>query len=165
MLNQDKIKTIANSSPTSKVVFNALSERERYRDQLDLRKFKNDLMNKGEKIVQDEYIETFKMLEQLGVGSLIIGRKGKPNRFKWNYNLKDVAKASMNNEVKEFKAIAQPIITTKRPRGRPRKNQSILNAVSTKATNQPISITINLPADSNPADVAALLSLVKGMTK
>lgn len=164
MLDQSKIKSVANSSVTSKAIFNALSERERYRDQLDLRKFKNDLMNKGEKIVQDEYLETFKMLEDLGVGSLIIGRKGKPNRFKWNYNLKDVAKASMNNQT-QIKTIAQSVTVSKRPRGRPRKNQSLLNAVSVKKTNEPISITINLPADSNPADVAALLSLVKDMTK
>ena len=35
----------------------------------------------------------WKELEAAGVGSIIYGRKGKPNRFSWHYSLKSVAQS------------------------------------------------------------------------
>lgn len=168
MFNLESLKTIANTSGTAKAVFNTLSERERYRDELNLRKFKNDLMNKGEKIVQDEFMEIFQLLQDLGVGALIIGRRGKPNRFKWNYNLKEVAKAATSSKSMQtpLKTLNEVSNQPKRPRGRPRKNQSLASAVSTtKKIGQPISITISLSPNVSNTDIAALLALVNDLNK
>jgi hypothetical protein len=94
MFNESTVKAVFESTPTAGTIRDVLSERIRFRHQTNLNKFRNDLLSAGHKIVEKEYIETFQKLDQLGVGSLIIGRRGKPNRFLWNYNLKDVAKSA-----------------------------------------------------------------------
>lgn len=92
--NKETVKTVFESNHTAGTIRDVLSKRIRFRHQTNLNKFRNDLLSAGHKIVEKEYIETFQKLDQLGVGSLIIGRRGKPNRFLWNYNLKDVAKSA-----------------------------------------------------------------------
>lgn len=168
MLNKEsvsQIQSIANESSTSKAIFSALSERERYRTRLNLKKFRYDLINKGEKIVEDEYLATFKRLQDLGIGALVIGRKGKPNRFLWHYNLKDVATASSGKSNVELRTLDKMKKPVGRPRGRPRKNQSIVTGAVLKKHHEPISITINLSPNVSPEDIGALLALVRDMNK
>lgn len=166
MLNQASLQQVANSSVTSKAIFNALSERERYRDELNLRKFKRDLTKKGEKIVADEYLETFKMLQDLGVGALVIGRRGKPNRFIWDYDLKAVAKNGVGKSSEPIKHLHAEPLKVKRGPGRPRKVNVMVSTPSIKATSpQSISITINLKPGVNSSDVGALLALINDMNK
>lgn len=50
----------------------------------------------GENLDSGKWLEAFKRLEDLGMGSLILGRRGKPNRFRWNYSLKAIGTAAMN---------------------------------------------------------------------
>lgn len=155
MFNQEEIKSIANQSPTSKIVFNNLSKRLRFRRGTNLSKFHVQLINAGEKIVEDEYMDTFKKLQTLGVGSLIFGRGGKPNRFKWNYNLKDVAKAA-------FSAQKVEMVELQRKPGRPVKVVE-KRAISPKVDTKPskVSITLEISSNSRPEDITALLDLAK----
>lgn len=129
----NEIKTIAESSDTSKAIFDVLKDRKRFRRYTNLSQFNQVLLNKGYKVVEDEYFDTFKALEKAGAGSLIIGRKGNPNRFIWDYNLKDVAKAASGEEVK-----AQVI---KRGPGRPPKVTTILKVDERPKT---LKLTINI---------------------
>lgn len=167
MLNQEELKNVAALNNTSKVVFDTLSKRVRFRRQTNLTNFHNDLMNKGEKIVESEFMDAFKALQILGVGSLIFGRNGKPNRFKWNYNLKDVAKVALNQDEAEINEMPTPA-PIKRGRGRPRKNAmkqaktiKVHRGMKISASPSIITITLQISANSRPEDIAALLDLAK----
>lgn len=144
MFTQKEIKSIANGSETAKTVFDVLSKRRRFRRQTNLNKLQQMLMDQGCLIVEDDYINLFKELETKGVGSLIVGRKGNPNRFKWNYSLKSVAKAAIGNDnVEQFEPLGKkaPVITPenslipKRKPGRPRKEV------------QHVEVTLRIPSD------------------
>lgn len=95
-LNGTELNKIAHSSPTAEIAMTAFALRERVRHFSDLNRTRNMLMNKGEKIVDSDYIQLFKDLEKSGVGVIIYGRKNKPDRFEWYYSLKTIAKAALN---------------------------------------------------------------------
>lgn len=164
MLNQTELKSIVNESPTSKVIFNNLSKRLRFSRKTNLSKFQNQLLNSGEKIVEDEFFDTFKELQKAGAGALVHGRGGKPTRFKWHYDLKSVAKAvttDKNVEIPELykKGDRPPIkIDIKedvKPIVKRFKSAPVEQSAST------ISITLQLSSDSRPEDIAALLELAR----
>lgn len=145
MLDQDVIRSIANESNTSKAVFDTLSKRIRFRRQTNLSKFANLMINKGERIVEEEYIQLFKRLEEAGIGTLVIGRRGKPNRFKWNYNLKDIGRIGMGEiGTKDLSSFDSPIIKPSSP------------AIHTP---KPTTITLNLNVDEKVA--ASIMALLK----
>lgn len=143
MLKNEDIKEVAQTTPTSKVVFEALSKRVRFRDQTDLNKFRNDLLGEGQKIVDDEYMETFKKLQQLGVGILKLGRGNKPNRFKWNYNLKQVAKAAFD-ESQEVNELNSKPISRRMKKRLIRRGIKPTNVIK-RPGKGPVSITVSLP--------------------
>lgn len=147
----NEIKTIAESSDTSKAIFEVLKDRKRFRRYTNLSQFNQVLLNKGYKVVEDEYFDTFKALEKAGAGSLIIGRKGNPNRFIWDYNLKDVAKAASGEEVK-------PQVIKRGP-GRPPKVTTVLKVDEKPKT---IKLTININTEDLLKEFRAeLLELAK----
>lgn len=153
MFNQMEIKSVAEKSQTSKIVFDTLSKRLRFRRETNLDKFHNQLINEGEKIVEDEYLDTFKQLQKLGIGALVHGRGNRPTRFKWNYNLKDVAKSAFSDEKIDFATLEKkvvPKVSTKR---------SISPKVDTKPSS--LSITLEISSNSRPEDITALLDLAK----
>jgi hypothetical protein len=47
-----------------------------------------------------EVIKFFQKLQELGCGSLIVGRRGKKTRFTWSSNLTDVSKAAAGEDIK-----------------------------------------------------------------
>lgn len=68
------------------------------------------IANKISDQIESEYsevISTFKSLTDLEVGSFIVGRKGSPSRFKWYYNVVELAKElSTDPDVaQEFKGV------------------------------------------------------------
>lgn len=140
MLNQEQIMSLAKSTKTAENIVSALKDRKRFRKETNLSKFHQILMNNGASIVENEYMDFWKGLEKLNLGSLIIGRKGKPNRFKWFYNLKGFAKVA-SGETAEIQPLGKKTVslTEKRPVGRPRK------VVSEPAGNT-IRITLDIPA-------------------
>ena len=95
MLNLSTIRAIATDSKEAKTIFNSLAERKRTRKVTDLRQLQYKLLDEGAKLTREDVMRTFQALEAAGVGSIIIGRKGKPTRFKWNYSVKRVAKAGL----------------------------------------------------------------------
>jgi hypothetical protein len=101
MLNLSSIRSIAKDSEESQTIFNSLAERKRTRKITDLRQLQYKLLDEGAKLTKEDVMKTFKALEDAGVGSIIIGRKGKPTRFKWNYSIKRVAKAGVPTKLKK----------------------------------------------------------------
>lgn len=120
------VKEIANSSEAAKAIFDELGSRQRYRKYTNLDQFKHLLMSKGVKVVDSDYWKTLKEMEKAGLGTIIIGRRGNPDRFIWNYNLKSVAQAAKdpatqlqsieNTPVKRKASLKK---TAKHKRGRP----------------------------------------------
>lgn len=96
-MNQ-KIMNIATATETAKNVFTAFGERQRFRQETDLRALKASLLKDGKKVVDDEFNALFKKLQDSGVGSIIVGRGGKSNRFKWHYNLRELTSAVNKTE-------------------------------------------------------------------
>ena len=46
-------------------------------------------------------VEIFREMEILGVGKVVVGRKGYETRFRWNYKMTEVGKAAVG-EIEEF---------------------------------------------------------------
>lgn len=100
-IDSTEIKEIAKENQQSKTIFNALAARQRTRKVTDVRQFYYKLLNEGAKLSKEDVIHTFKRLEDAGAGSLIIGRKNKPDRFEWNYSIKKIASAAVGSQVKK----------------------------------------------------------------
>lgn len=94
----DNLKDLGHKSHTAKVVLEELSKRERFRDSTDIHRQSLNLKNKGLKIIDDELLDFYKSLEKIGAGVIVYGRHGKSNIFRWHYNLKQVALASLGKE-------------------------------------------------------------------
>lgn len=99
------LKQVAGANSTAEVVATSLALRERLRHFSDIRRTKMDLIKSGEKIVDSDYKKFWKDLEALGVGSIVYGRKGNPDRFEWHYNLKSVASAAIEGKDLELTKI------------------------------------------------------------
>lgn len=146
-LNVAAVKEIANENETSRSIFNELGTRQRSRARINLRKFKYDLLTTGQPIVDEQFVETFKKLQDLGVGKIISGRLGNATRFVWNYKLRDVASAVHSKET--------PIVTKKKltsPASEPKKELAVGGQIQ---------ITFSISANTRTEDLAALISLAK----
>ncbi len=105
----------------SDLVLGILSERQRHRQRTDLKNLYRQSKKSDPNIDEDKFMDVFRSLAAAGAGSLIVGRRGNPNRFIWKYNLKDIAEAAQTSGVKpstfqsladkpkeEVKAVAEP---------------------------------------------------------
>jgi hypothetical protein len=103
ILDGSKLKAISHASHTAEVTMTALAMRERLRNFSDITRTRNQLIREGEKIVDADYMAFWKGLQDAGVGVIVYGRKGKPDRFDWHYSMKKVAKAALEgtNETAE----------------------------------------------------------------
>lgn len=105
-LNGKQLHGIAHASHTATVTITALALRERLRHFSDINRTKTQLIRQGEKIVDSDYSQMWKDLQAAGVGSIIYGRRGKPDRFEWHYSLKKVAKAALEGTNEEVQKLA-----------------------------------------------------------
>lgn len=94
-LDGKKLKDICHRNRTAEVTTLSLAMRERLRHFSDIGRTRNALVRQGEKIVDGDYMQYWKDLQAAGVGAIIFGRRGNPNRFEWHYSLKKIAKAAL----------------------------------------------------------------------
>jgi hypothetical protein len=150
MLNQASIRSIAKESEESLSIFNSLAKRKRTRKVTDLRQLQYKLLDEGEKLTKEDVMRTFQALEKAGVGSVIIGRRGKPTRFKWHYSIKRVAKAGLGPRVYKEKTPQLAMKSSKHmtPAEFSRRVQSIIpNAISSHSLQAVISTSIKIRLD------------------
>lgn len=140
-LDGAKLKQVGHASHTAEVTITALALRERLRHFSDITRTRNQLIRQGERVVDEDYMAFWKGLQDAGVGTIIFGRKGKPDRFQWHYSMKKVAQAALEgtNEVaekiagpsrnlKKKKAIAK-LVKSSKPRLNPKeKEQKVAQA-------------------------------------
>jgi hypothetical protein len=168
-LDQQKLTSIAHSSHTAEVVMVSLGVRERMRPTSDLGRIKKILLRSGERIVDSDYTKLWKDLEAAGVGSIVYGRNGNPDRFHWHYSLKKVAKTALEGPQEEDifpidqppkeenKAPVEDSKPVKRKRGRPKKKHESVTTTMEKIVFIPlrkgVEINIQVPADLTKEDV------------
>ncbi len=167
------LKEVSQSSDVAKNVFSMLGQRERFRRRSDLRGMFYELAGKVKNVNYDDFLTVFENLQEAGVGRIVVGRKNNPDRFLWNYNLKDVAKAlpvdklsPLPKEIRKRKKVGIKAVSSKRKvekykeeiAARPAAKASPIQDLSDF-----LNINIRLSKDTRPADVKALLQLLKEM--
>ena len=172
------IETVANSSEISKIVFKALSEKQRARRATDLTHLYRAVSKMDKTVQEKEFLKVFRQLEDADIGSLIIGRRNNHNRFVWNYNLKQVAQAASGKMDTKELAPAVPEKTVKKSRKVTTKKRkpSMLKAKSvpmvedahvTKSSSMAgptkIQLTLELAPEVSAKDIQALIELVNGL--
>ncbi len=105
-----KLKKEADENEMFQLISFYCADRERNAAITDINQMKNILIRKGEKIDSDKYYKAWKRLEDIGAGSLILGRNERPTRFKWNYSLKAIGQAAITG--KDIKV--SPIVAIKK---------------------------------------------------
>ena len=95
-LDSELIKKISHANHTAVVTATALALRQRNRPFTDITRTKVNLIRGNEKIVEADYLLFWKDLLDAGIGSIIFGRRGKPDRFEWHYSLKSVGQVAID---------------------------------------------------------------------
>lgn len=102
-VNELFIREMVKSNAVAYSIFKELSQRERYRKVTDLRRLFYEMRNKkcfGPETDIQAFMDVFKMFDKdAKLGSFIIGRNNHPHRFQWNYNLKDLARMALGENV------------------------------------------------------------------
>lgn len=180
------------NNPVAKLVFDVLAERQRHRQRTDLNNLFRAMRRDNPDLSEKEYLEVFKTLQANGAGSLIIGRRGNPNRFIWKYNLKDLAEKVQINGLNpvtikhlemikpESKAGETTIKRAKRPsfktkrtievkpkvEKKTRKKRALVaketNEVTTSSGTKVIALNVSHLSDT---DFKALVELIAAKTK
>ncbi len=88
------IATLSVLNPVAKTIIDDFAKRQRLRRETTLDRYERHLADTYGQIDHNQLVETFQTMENLGLGSLISGRGGKPSRFIWKYSLRDVARAA-----------------------------------------------------------------------
>lgn len=130
MVDYNKIKDIAKLE-SGRAIMQALSKRERNRNNIAFKQVVRVLREGGSTIDKQSIAQVFKDLQQAGVGRIVYGRQGNPNRFMWDVPLKEVAAI----------AIGDTIPTSSKASG------SLVGAIT--VTNGRLSIQIPLEASEN----------------
>lgn len=110
-LNMDKVKEVSFASHTAEIAITALAMRERHRNSTNITKMKRDLVKNNEKIVDEDFLSFWKGFSEAGVGVIKYGRKGGPDRFKWNYSLKTIAQVALEGRAIEPKKLENTVVT------------------------------------------------------
>lgn len=97
-LNIARIREIAESSPTAKMLFAALAARERDYSITDIKRMRLNLASQGRRVTSVQIREFFKMLEDAGVGRLRMSAAGYPDVFEWFTSLKSVGEIGAGRE-------------------------------------------------------------------
>ena len=82
------------TNQAAQVIFKTLGKRQRFRRHTNLDLFYKVIHAEDASITEKEFLAVFKDLQTKGAGSLVFGRKDNPNRFIWNFNLKEVSKVA-----------------------------------------------------------------------
>jgi hypothetical protein len=148
------IQDVATKNDTSKLVFSFLSDRKRYRTKTDLSMLYRTLVLLKPNLDYSEFLRVFVDLQSIGAGSIIYGRKTNPDRFAWDYNLKELAYAAA-------RGISINLLR-KLPKGSP---STPMNRRANDNQAYVGSIVIPISSKIKPSDLSAFLELAASMTR
>lgn len=92
---EPNLQGLAALNPVAALMVKDFGKRERQRRITTLTRYQRHLADTYNKEINwDQLVETFKVLNNLGVGALVTGRGQRAHRFKWGFSLRDVARAA-----------------------------------------------------------------------
>lgn len=97
-LDGQKVKEVSEANATAKSVRNYLAERERNTPVTDLPRTKMEILRAGGTILEEDFVEYWKALDRLGVGTYFKGRGINKDTFTWKYSLKIVAQVAVSGQ-------------------------------------------------------------------
>ncbi len=89
-LNVERLKEVGQTND-GHAVLGLLARRERNRNNTTLRQVVRLLREEGKEANKESVAAVFRELQAVGVGQMVYGRHGNPNRFEWFAPLKDIA--------------------------------------------------------------------------
>lgn len=97
-LDGQKVKEASEANATAKSIRKYLTERERNTPVTDLPRTKMEILRSGGTILEEDFVEYWKALDRLGVGTYFKGRGINKDTFTWKYSLKIVAQVAMSGQ-------------------------------------------------------------------
>lgn len=147
----DSLKALYDSDPVARTIFEYLASRQRNSPETLAERLLTRLLEKGLTCSKTDVIRFFKALEQAGCGSFILGRKGRPSRFRWSVSLISVGRAAAGN------AVNVEAITETEPE--PEQEENILTH---KFVLRPdFELTFTLPGDLSTSEASRLAEFIK----
>lgn len=121
-LNIAAVQELSKLNPTTKAVLIKFSRQRRVHPISLIEKNYTKMLEKGFKISREDYMNSWKEFERVGLGSIVYTKEG-DSKFNWNYNLNWVGKAALSNP----KAGEPRVITQISKRGRPKGAKNRIN--------------------------------------
>lgn len=175
-LDHVALNAITNKTHTSTVTMLLLALRARDRDTTNLNAMKDKLIRMGEKVVEEHYEAFWQGLHEAGVGTFVRGRRGRPDRFKWNYSIKVVARAAIEGREELVKVLnerntvrkAKQVTRQTKPRVKRTYNKKSLNGSVAKKRLYSVSLSNGRMVDiiidgiASSADMRKIKSALSG---
>lgn len=182
------VLNIANENETAREALHWMAVRERSFDKIEIPRFKQQLLNRGVKVVDEHLIGMFQKLDSLGIGALIFGRKGNPDRFELHFTMRDIGSLSYSDAsvlAPKLQALSDekakrnaylaarkknPTPIKKRPGRKPKaKSEDVVVTLANKtlyihlAKNRAIEIVV--PSDLNSEEARIISDALKSVPK
>jgi len=131
-IDAETVRNLADTSETAEAMLLSFATRERHTNKTDFTRHKTALRREGFRIVDEDYENTMRLMQEIGAGSVVYprGRSKKPPRFVWNVNMKAFARMAFDEnlisvKLKEKDTLKQNRKAKVKParRGRPRKQK------------------------------------------
>ncbi len=163
------METITVNQNAETLILKALGERTRFRRKTDLSRLYRSM---SDKVPRQDFYAVFKKLAQNGAGSLIIGRRNNPDRFAWNYNLKEVAaRAAKGQDIQSLPELPPKARTRRmvkkdvRIEKRKVVRRQELSPAKENNTVATIQVSFQVPANTPQSEILALIDLAKSLQK
>lgn len=158
-MNTEKLRTIANSTPTAETVILSLATRERDRSELNLQRMKTQLLKSGEKVVDKDFAQLWLDLQSAGIGHVVM-KKGKPNRFDWSYSIKQIARSLINNTPIELSRVESKAVIKPKRVPKPEAPQVVIRRVFVQLKDN-VSVQMAIPENITKAEFANLVKALE----
>lgn len=108
-INGPELKQASEANETAKSIRKYLNERIRNTAITDLPRTKMEILRSGGTVEEGDYVEYWKKLDAIGVGTFFKGRGINKDTFTWKYSLKIVAQAMSTGSVEELPKHVQKV--------------------------------------------------------
>jgi hypothetical protein len=109
------------------------------------------MRNQGARISRGELIEVFRNLEAAGCGTFVLGRRGRPSRFRWQVDLVSVGRAAAG-EGKQIEDISDDAVEEETG------EQTLTHLFQLRPDQQ---VSLELPRDLTPREASRLADFIR----
>lgn len=97
-VNIEGLRDMYRQNPVARAFLDHAAQRERDRAETTVDRIHAVLKGEGSDPSRAEVVSIFQLLETLGCGKFIIGRRGKASRFAWSASIADVGRAAVGEQ-------------------------------------------------------------------